>query len=49
MNAGGSPPLAANSPRAARSKRGLPNMQPCLIGMEACVGAHQRRLATMLG
>jgi transposase len=30
------------------------NLPPCLIGMEACVGAHHlvvssRRLATMLG
>ena len=24
----------------ARSKHGSPQMSPCLIGMEACVGAH---------
>jgi hypothetical protein len=26
--------------RAAKSKRGSPNMATCLVGMEACVGAH---------
>ena len=37
------------SSRVAKWKRGFANMRPCLIGMEACVGAHHltRRLIAL--
>ena len=34
------PLCCGRSGRAARWKRGFANLPPCLIGMEACVGAH---------
>ena len=34
------PSCCGRSGRVAKSKRGFANIPPCLIGMEACVGAH---------
>jgi transposase len=43
------PSCCGKSGRVAKWKRGLANVPPCLIGMEACVGAHHlsRKLASL--